>query len=169
MFPFTSPTLTLVLHLCLAALVYYDQRMNGRSGVGWAFLVFLLGVWGILIYILFNRDTLQLAGRRVRGKSLEEKLTSTTYRADKDRPDYSELGLRPLIKIETDGFSDQKLETLLRDSELAAAREYLENILRIAREMGDEDTVEKYKKYGERLTELEQSSRGWLVDNRDLT
>ena len=169
MFPFTSPIVTVALHLGMAVLVYYDQRLNGRSGVGWACLVFFTGGWGFLVYILFNRDTLQLAAQRFRGKSLEDKLESTIERPARIRPDQSELGLPPTIKIEAGGFSDQQLEALMSEGKPSAARRYLENILKVAKEMGDEDTIEKYRKYAERFAELEQSSRGRLVDDRDAT
>lgn len=162
MLPFTSPIVTLVLCLCLAALVYYHQRMNGRSGVGWAFVVLLLGVWGLIIYLILNRETLKLPAQRLRGKSLAERIGARDYDSAKARIDRSSLAQPPETATVSPDFLDRELEILLETGELGAARTYLYNVLRVAREMGDHETVEKYKSYRERLRELELSSQ-WLT------
>jgi hypothetical protein len=161
-YPFTSIPVTLILHVCLAALVFYHQRIIGRSGAGWTFVVLLLGVWGLVIYIIFNRDTLKLPAQRSRGRSLAERIGARDYDSAKARLDRSSLAQPPETIAAAPVFTDHQLERLMEARDLAGARSYLDNILRVAREMGDLETVEKYKSYNAALRELELSSQ-WLT------
>ncbi len=163
--PFTAPNFTIIIHIALAAIVYHDSRLNGRSGIGWAFVVFLTGVWGFIAYILLSRDTLKLAAIRFKRKSLKERLTSPTYKPREDRPDRSGHALPPEIKIEppTDSFIDHQLESLIDEGKLPAARKHLDNVLKVAKELGDEETIGTYERYEQKLNELEQPGGERLI------
>jgi hypothetical protein len=61
-----------VLHLSFGTLAFYDREMWGRRGTFWGLFVVLFGIWGFIVYLCFNHDTLLFtideAVRRIRGE-----------------------------------------------------------------------------------------------------
>jgi hypothetical protein len=104
---FLRPPFWLVINLGLALLVFRDQRLNGRSGIGWAVFVFFFGIIGLIIYILISTDTLKLSAARAKGKKLSEKLESSTYRKRTPEVDRSELSLPPDIDVQHEKEEEQ--------------------------------------------------------------
>lgn len=168
MFPFTSPTFTLVLHIALAMLVYQDQRLNGRSGIGWAAVIFFTGLYGFIFYIFFNLDSLKLAAQRFQKKNLIEKISSPIY---DERKKIEELkshdgmsSITPDFSFIIQQFQDRELDELIRDENIAAARKHLDGILKIAEETGDFNTLEKYERYSRKITAMETTEGDHLID-----
>jgi hypothetical protein len=141
----------------MALLVYYDQRLNGRSGIGWAFFVFFTGPIGLIIYFLLYRDTLELAGRRMKRNMLKDALESPL--PAQKRVDHSSLSAPPSTLSGERGFEDPELEELIKGGNVKEARAYLDRLLDLGRDMGDEDFVAKYEKYQERIAEIETEPR----------
>ena len=148
-----APTIGSVVFLAMALLVYYDQRLNGRSGIGWAVFVFFTGPIGLVIYFFLNRDTLALAGARVKRNRLKDALESP-FTAQK-RVDHSSLSAPPSTLSGERGFEDPKLETLIGQGRTGEARAYLDRVVGLARDMGDEEFVARYEKYQERIDGME--------------
>ncbi len=168
MIGFISPNISLVLHIALAMLVYHDQRLNGRSGIGWAALIFFTGLYGFIFYIFFNLDSLKLAAQRFQKKNLIEKISSPIYIERKKIEEMKSQGEFSPFSIEpsnNDGqFQDRDLDELIRDENIAAARKHLDGILKIADETGDFNTMEKYESYSRKITVMETTEDDRLID-----
>jgi hypothetical protein len=154
------PTYGLVFNLALALIVYHDQRLNGRSGIGWAAIVFLTSIFGFVAYFFFNRDTLQLAGQRYARRKLKESLESKSPPPRRMDPHPHRVSVTPFGEPVDDGFADPKLDNLVGSGRLKEARAYLDKMLELGRGMGDNRFVEKYGKYEEDLGEIERGGQG---------
>ena len=142
--------------LAMALIVYYDQRLNGRSGIGWAVLTLATGPVGFVIYFLYNRDTLDLAAKRHRKDRLKEVLESNTP-PQPEREDRSYLSALPASLTGESPFADPELDALIREGKMDEAREHLDRVLKTAEDMGDTHVAHKYRGY---LTPLEMRKYG---------
>lgn len=150
------PTFTGIIWLALAMIVYHDQRLNGRSGIGWAVLTLVTGPIGFIIYFLYNNDTLALAGNRAKKKNLIEKLGSKEP-PRREREDHSYLSAPPDNLVIEPVFSDTELDALIRDGKITEAREHLERALKLAADMGDTEFAHKYEGYAATIERIENS------------
>jgi hypothetical protein len=139
-----------VFVIAMAMVVYHDQKLNGRSGIGWALLVLATGPIGLVIYWIYNQDTIALAGSRMKKKNLIEKLGSNQP-PRRDREDRSYLSAPPETLVVEASFSDPDLDALIRDGNISDARQHLDRILKLASDMGDTELASKYEAYAAKL------------------
>ena len=168
MIGFISPNISLVLHIALAMLVYHDQRLNGRSGIGWAVVIFFTGLYGFIFYIFFNLDSLKLAAQRFQKKNLIEKISSPIYNERKKIEKMKSQGgmpsFTPDVSFNIEQFQDRDLDELIREGKTGAARKLLDGILKIADETGDFNTMEKYNSYSRKISAMETTEGDQLID-----
>jgi len=158
----------IILGIALATIVFIDQRLNGRSGIGWAVFVGATSIFGFILYMIFSMDTLQLSARRLKDRIFEEQISSEVYHPKEKIIDRSEKSLPP-VGITVPGFVDEKLEVYLKYGDYRQAREYIQNIFQLAGEKEDEETPMKYEDYIDRINELDWSDKDWLVNNQETT
>ena len=53
--------------------------MEGRNPLWWMLVVFLLGFWGFVLYVIFNVDSLKKAAMKLKSERLSERISSDTY------------------------------------------------------------------------------------------
>lgn len=168
MIGFIPPNISLVLHIALAMLVYHDQRLNGRSGIGWAAFIFFTGLYGFIFYIFFNLDSLKLAAQRFQKKNLIEKISSPIYDERKKIEEMKSQGgmpsFTPDVSFIIQQFQDRDLDELIREGNIAAARKHLDGILKISEETGDFNTMEKYEWYSRKISAMENTEGDHLID-----
>ncbi|MFH1676895.1 MAG: hypothetical protein ABIC40_07705 [bacterium] len=142
-----------MLHMALALIVALDRHLNGRSWFLWTVIVFFTGIYGFVIYIFFNRDTLELAARRFTKKKLKENLESAipVKRIEKDN---SPFPITPFGSETEKVFVDEKLESLIREGRKKEARVYLDKMLGLGKQMGDKEFIEKYSWYEEEIARI---------------
>ena len=150
---FFRPTFWGAVWLAMVLLVYYDQRLNGRSGIGWAALVLLTGPVGFVIYFLYNRDTLDLAAKRHKKDRLKEALESKIP-PHPEPEDRSYLSALPASLTGETPFADPELDALIREGRIVEAREHLQRVIKLSEDMGDTHLAHKYDWYVSRLEQL---------------
>ena len=124
----------------LLAFVYYKAEQYGMDAMLWLVLVFIFGpvAFGLfLLLILF-----QTRGPR----RLEREGMPPGRVKYKRKAEYMSLPSQPLPAA-TDDFYDERLERLIQDGRLSEAREYLRDMIQVAREMKDEAALRHYSRY----------------------
>jgi hypothetical protein len=131
-------------------------------------LVLLTGPIGFVIYFVYNRDTIALAGSRLQKKNLLESLESKVPpRREPEREDRSYLSLPPDILIidpsqggdsslvGDSSFTDPELDSLIENGKIIDAHEHLQRVLKLAQDMGDTEFAHKYDGYEVRIKRME--------------
>ncbi len=143
-----------------AVIVYFDCQLNSRNGIIWAIFVYLTGLWGLLAYFILYTDTLKTAALRLRGINIAERVSSPVSKSVNGISD--EDSLLPFSDLI---YTDPKLDEIFKRGDMDEARRYLDNVYKVADEMGDSETRSKYKKYEDRFTSDDSNPEDWLVQS----
>jgi hypothetical protein len=152
-----------LFNLILAALVFYDQRINGRSGFGWAAFIVLTGVIGLFIYWLVNQDVERHLARVQKKKSAGERAVSikNPHESSVDGKHWGDLAKPPVPGEPANEFDDPELQELLEFKHFELAKEHVSRLIKLAEERDDDSARDKFEEYLDRIIELERESMKW--------
>ncbi len=132
---------------------YSLAESHNKNGCVWMVIVFIFGIWGFAIFIIYilvtgsqeKRARDQYGGR----PGTYGGRPPTTGYGGPSQP----YGAPQQMKVEADtGFRDYELDDLIENGQLSEARKYLTDMLKMAKEMGDDKGYANYKQYEKRIT-----------------
>jgi len=140
------------VHLCIICYLYKKANEHGLSGIIWALGGLFLHVFGLLlfVYLTSEKDHVNTGN----GASVEAEHAVLRFPGD-PAPE-------PVISESTDEFHDGEIEKLMEEKRFNDARKLLIKMLKVARDMKDEDAVADYRQYDARIDEAEKlQDGGW--------
>ncbi len=152
----------ILFNFIIAAFVMYDQRINGRSGIGWAALMVLTGIIGLIIYWVISSDTDKLVARRHKQANAGERAISYSNMAKGLPRGLGALSKPPVPTVEVEEkqeFFDEILVMLMRHKDYPQASKHIEKMIRLANKRGEWETLQKYVDLRD---ELDLSGRDWM-------
>jgi hypothetical protein len=149
--------LVCTLWFFIARDVYKDTTWRGYPAEIWAILVFLFGIFALLAYYAVGGriggkvDTIPAGG----GRRMGGEWGSGNYSTGMTNPN-------PPVSADP-AFFDEQLDRLIADSEFREARNYLNDMIKIAKEMNDQKALANYRKYEKKISDAASRStiRKW--------
>lgn len=155
-FSFVWCILGFFLWLAMLGWVYNDATEKGHGGCIWLFLVFIFGFTGLAVYLIFFHGMPAIGNYRATRRN-EDLQYRSMYRSPE--PDSRASGnawgqTSPMLTtpMGDPGFFDEELDRLIKDGQYNEARDYLNDMKSMAREMDDLKGLANYQQYEERIT-----------------
>ncbi len=145
------------LAILLAIWIYNDAEEHNQDGIVWAIMVFVFTIPALMIYFLFFRQGIAPPVKHKAISRNEDFLIRAKYASHKSNG--SERSQ------DDTGFSDPELDRLIEAGKLSEARAHLEEMVKIAREMNDNETVRNYSRYRSRIVAASTRSSGRSTTN----
>ncbi len=146
-----------LLWLGVIAWIFNDAEEKGHMGCLWAFILVATGPIGMAVYLLFFHGV-TASGNRHSPRQAEDLRLRSIYRkpaGGSNDPDRAAGHTLP-IAMGAEGdptFRDEDLELLIRAGMLVEAREYLEEMKAVAREMNDMKGLANYSRYDRKVAQ----------------
>jgi hypothetical protein len=143
----------MLVWLVIAILVYREAEKFGMNGCLWAAVVFFFGLIGVIIYVIVSRLE----------RNAQARGAPTGYGARTGIPGGPQPG--PALYSTTTstapdpGFRDEQLDELIDEGRLGEARNYLREMIQMAREMNDMKGIRNYSQYEVRINKAAMDSR----------
>lgn len=147
-----------VIWLLVIGWIYSDAEAQARSGCLWAALFFFFGFLALAIYLIFFHGISALDRHRAvnRGNDLGYR---SMYR--QPQPDagtwkapnmWGTASAASTPATADPDFRDLELDRLIKEGKLSEAREYLRDMINVAKEMGDSKGLANYRQYESRIS-----------------
>jgi energy-coupling factor transporter transmembrane protein EcfT len=152
----------ILFNFIIAAFIMYDQRINGRSGIGWAALMVLTGIIGLLIYWVVSSDTDKLAARRHKQTNAGERAVSYSNMAKGLPRGLGALSKPPVPNVEEKekpAVFDETLATFMKFKDYPQAKRHIEKMIKLTQKQGEWETRQKYV---ELRDDLDIAGMEWL-------
>jgi len=153
-----------LLPLLLLFWIYNNAEENGHGGCLWVILVLIFGYAALAVYLIFFSGL--ISNRQHRAPDRNEDLQyRSMYRTEpaSAATQYSNVygAASPMMSApETDlDFSDEQLDKLIRNGKTKEARAHLNDMISIAKEMGNRQQAANYKKYESKVKRMTNSGR----------
>lgn len=144
------------LPILLLFWIYNNAEENGHGGCLWVILVLFFGYAALAVYLIFFSGF--ISNRQTPGPKRNEDLKyRSMYRAEpasatsKFPNTYGEVSPMQSGVSADSSFQDETLERLIRNGRIKDARDHYNDMVSIAKEMGDRQQVANYKKYDSRI------------------
>ena len=131
----------------IAVWLYFDAEEHSMDGITWAVLGFFLNILAVIIYLAFYRG---YVGRAREHKAIHgdgDILHWKQFGTDRPGTRASQTGSAPGVLDGDRDFIDDEVEALIEQGQFAKAREYVNDMIKMAKEMNDSQGVKNYKLY----------------------
>lgn len=160
-FPQWLPVILLGSGILFAIVVMVDCGSTGQDPVIWGILVLIFNLPAFIIYFAVARLEISPT-RKHKAISRTEDLAIRAKYTSKGDPDEratmgtmaSKFGGIPESRG-TPGFVDETLEKFLTEGKVGEARQYYEDLIAVAKEMNDRETVRNLRKYELKIKEAQ--------------
>ncbi len=153
-FDSTLTTILMIIQLVICAWVYIDAQDRDQVGVLWALICFVLPIIGLAIYLLIFH-TGQGKAHQAINRNEEFQLRSTHRQSllpkSKAPPPRHQARQPENESIPDNEFYDEELDRLISESSFRSAREYLRDMIEMAKEMRDSQMLANYEQYNARI------------------
>lgn len=152
--PFGFSIIGLFVRFAIVGIVVTDCRLKGKYAFWWGVLTFFLGIWGVILYMIFGSDVLKNSAKRMARSRVINEITKSDELRTKIPSRTSGLARAPFdIPDAQDEYVDHYIEELLAEGKIKEARTKVDQTIALAEELGDSVTAEKYAGYKARLSD----------------
>jgi len=147
-------SLSMIFTIVLVIWVYTDADEHGQDGLLWAILVFFLGIPAVIVYVLFFRQGIAPPIRHKAVNRNEDFLIRAKYTSRARRSSANgDSGAKSAPGGPDAGFVDPEVERMIADGRFADARRYVDDMIKIAREMSDRKAEADWRRYTNRIAQ----------------
>ncbi|MCX6645210.1 MAG: hypothetical protein NTY09_02455 [bacterium] len=165
--------LFMALYIGLLFWVFNDAEENFNAGCLWAILVFFFNLPALAIYLIIFKPTASLPARAHKAVDRNEDFSiRQQYMTNKPRkgrdPSLDTGGTMAGFTPPDSDFSDPALDELIEAGKFSDARDYLDDMLRVAKELNDQKGYSNYANYKSKIGQAQKTvSKKWKYDSSD--
>ncbi len=151
-----------IFQVLLVIWVYMDADEHGQDGFIWAVIVLFFGLPALVVYFLFFRQGIAPPRKHKAVSRSEDFTIRARYTGGRGKQDMvGSNGNRREAGVAADpDFTDPDLDRLIAQGKLSEAREWLNDMVEIAKEMNDSKAVRNYRQYQARIDRAARGSSG---------
>lgn len=149
-----------IFQIAIIIWIYNDAETHNNTGLIWVLLVIFFQFPAIVVYLVLFRGASLGPARQHKAIGRNEDFiirAKYTARYKKGRGQTGDTGgtMAGTAPVDIE-FSDITLDRLLEDGKLSDARAYLEDMLRIAKDMSDEEGLKNYSSYQTKIASAQK-------------
>ena len=147
----------ILLQFALLGFVWYKAEEYGMDSMTWLIAVFIFGPLAFAIFVILI--LIQGKGpKRAREEAHAPRASKYQHRAQAQSQPSSLPAEETSARVDME-FRDEQLDRLIEEGRFSKAREYLRDMIQIAREMNDETSLRNYSQYEVRINKAAMNKR----------